>query len=192
MCSIRKTLKEQTGPLHRELDAIVGRYPPFDSERNYTVYLRSMQVLYKRFESPLDWVASVGGMPATAKSILESIESDLSTVPFRPGADPLDSAEAVPFTDSQKWGIAYVMEGSSMGARYMVRVAAEKLSAGVGTCFLQRLALDSKERWPEFVVALDESDCLTGEAIRGAEEAFRVAMEIFANVQKEEEKGVRQ
>lgn len=184
MKSIRQILREQTGPLHRSLDEIVGRCPPFESEANYEIYLRSMQQLYRTFQSVLDWTADQARLPQAAQLVVACIDDDVASMNV--DVPPLEAAalEIDGFSESQKWGIAYVMEGSSMGASFMIRIASEKLPAPIGTKFLERLASDSKNRWPEFISALDASGCEENDAINGANIAFQKAAEFFEATQQ--------
>lgn len=82
-----------------------------------------------------------------------------------------------------RWGHAYVLEGATMGARILSKIAKDQLGPGVSTRFLDGAAIDSHERWPAFVAALngvDEDGHQT--ALRGARQAFQFVTDQFSRL----------
>ncbi|MDB5613387.1 MAG: hypothetical protein JWQ22_1040 [Devosia sp.] len=88
-------------------------------------------------------------------------------------------------TTAQRLGVAYVLEGSSMGARMLVREAQKLgLRDDFGARHLARQAGDH-DRWRRFMTELETTTASHDEVIAGAEATFRFALSIYAKAAHE-------
>ncbi|MFK7821299.1 MAG: biliverdin-producing heme oxygenase [Planctomycetaceae bacterium] len=175
--NLRETLRETTAATHKELDRSVGDLKPFSSTARYSIYLQSMLELYVTYATAFDHAAQLAGLPRHADVVIESLKSDLNTV--EPSTNGTANRSATETTTAAAWGVGYTLEGSAMGASFMIRSAAEKLPNGTGLAFLERLSGDAKTRWPIFRDALVTADCDRAESVASAQGVFESAHQIF-------------
>jgi heme oxygenase len=128
--NVRQRLKIETAQPHKRLDDMMSARGPFDSAENYHWYLCGMHALYRHCESSITWVQQQANLPERGNSVLDLVRRDLATLNLEPLADaPLVSHEIKPDQDAAtQWARAYVMEGSSVGASFMVGGAKKKLA----------------------------------------------------------------
>ena len=192
--NLRDSLRSKTKDTHQELDDFVGEMRVFDSVTKYRVFLLGMNRLYQVFGSELDWASEQIGVPPSTAKLVSSIQSDGSFTSNELKWNDENSRQQLShygLSDDEacKWGAAYVLEGSAMGARYMVK-AAEKLiesqsseaADSISATYLQTLANESYERWPKFVEELNAADCDTSVAVQSAEQVFVAAKKIFVDL----------
>lgn len=185
--TLRAYLRSASSPLHGELDQMVGGIDPFSSHESYRLYLQSMDALYARFESSLDRASTLASLGVNCAAIRSCIAKDLSSTQDEGHvAEKVAAAEpGVAWSDAGCWGVGYTLEGSAMGASFMVRSVKANLPQPCTTAFLDHLATDAKLRWPAYCKALDQSDCSESEALEGARAVFQAAIEIFAKASSE-------
>jgi heme oxygenase len=116
--SFRFFLREQTRPSHERLDRLVG---PLDSAERYRAFLRASfahRFAVERYLQDAAWPEAFGGWrPSVIAPLMERDLADLG-LPL-PEVRPLDLSN-----DISRWiGVAYVQEGSSLGARLIVKMA---------------------------------------------------------------------
>ena len=184
--NLRQRLREETSASHARLDQVMGLYPPFASLDNYRRYLLGMDSLFQYCEASTTWVDSCVDLPARDKLVRSLIASDIATVsgteridgnsPFN-GNSPSDKSNSL--TEGTHWGRAYVMEGSAMGATFLVKQAEQELPADVGKSFLAQLARDAKTRWSIFADALASTDANPDDAVAAAKDVFDYAYNVF-------------
>lgn len=166
----RNALRIRTKDSHAELDEVVGAFPDI---RAYGDYLRATAAFRDAVEAVL---ASFEGW--RLKPISGFIHQDMADLGLSP-ASPR-SFPAQPRTDAWKMGVAWVLEGSSLGARVLTRRAgALGLDADHGARHLAILANDPA-RWRTFLAQLeawpmDDID----EAVAGATDAFGFALSVY-------------
>lgn len=167
---MRKELREQTRESHQRLDEIVGALDPFSNPQSYKLYLLSMYRLYERYADPLDRSSGLANLSLTSAELKACLVKDIGTVPEK---------FLVPRREwslAQTWGAGYVLEGSAMGARYIV----QQLDPDMPSSYLSRLANDSHQRWPKFIESLDEAGCDVNETVLAAKEVFDFAGDVFS------------
>ncbi len=168
---MRKELREQTRESHQRLDEFVGAIDPFSNEQSYKLYLVCMYRLYERYADPLDRSSKLAGLSRASEELRARIAEDVG---FLPEAMIIPERE---WTLAQVWASGYVLEGSAMGARYIVQQIDQSFSSN----YLTRLASDSQQRWPAFVESLEDAPCDVGETVAAAREVFKAAAEIFSD-----------
>ena len=180
--NVRRRLKSETASAHKKLDEMMSARGPFDSVENYQWYLSGMRVLCRYCEPSIEWVEKEAGLGGRERSLVELIDSDLATVSNAPapaGADFSTSLHAL--SVPSRWAQTYVLEGSAVGASYMIKGARMKLPPGLAVKFLTQLASDARQRWPVFVEALTESNIDADEAVTAACGVFELACRVFSS-----------
>jgi len=170
----RRSLREATATAHAELDAAVGE---FRSAREYKIYLRGIHAFRAAIEP--DFEASPIWTPTL---IAEEAANDLRDLAVAPlDVQPLVSNGASP---SAMIGRAYVLEGSGLGARVLVRSAqALGFHQEHGARHLWKQA-HAHENWRAFLVRLEQADVIIDAAIDEAVLSFvhaRAAMAAAAH-----------
>lgn len=148
--SFRFFLREQTRPAHERLDRLVG---PIDSGARYGAFLRASyahRLAVERYLAEPAWPEAFGDWkPAVIAPLMERDLADLGLAP--PETRSLDLSKDI----SHRIGVAYVQEGSSLGARLIVRMA-----AGLGfdgSHGARHLAAQAQglSNWQQFVGIID-------------------------------------
>lgn len=176
--SLRDRLREETKSAHKQLDAVAGALDAFSSAANYRIYLSCLHQLYVTFGEHIDWASGQAGIALTVEHLKSAIVDDIGGDLYMT-AKPTATAED---DEASKWAAAYVMEGSAMGARFMIKQIAEGSSSkeSLKCQYLEQLAADSFKRWPVFIAVLDKADCDPDRAVQAAVQVFETAKEIFA------------
>jgi heme oxygenase len=178
-------LKTETAEAHKRLDTMMSSRGPFDSADNYRWYLTGMHALHRHCQRSTRWVESHIGLEPRESELCRLIEADLTTIgkPLAlPAGDDLATSggQQNEIDISSRWAQAYVIEGSAIGASFMIRGARTQLAADVGCAYLTQLASDAKLRWPKFVAALNSADIDGDTAVAAASSVFENAYEIFS------------
>lgn len=172
-------LRAATGAAHARVDGVLGG--GLHSADDYRAYLRGMHRFVRDGEAAL---AHVPRALAGQRGRLESDMEALDVVPLPAAAQP---AAVVDRPGQLGW--SYVVAGSSLGARFLLReVRALGYAAGAGADFLSGHARG--DAWPAFLreldaAALTDTDhprlCAAAtEAFGHAESALRCAKEALA------------
>ncbi|HEV7257565.1 MAG TPA: biliverdin-producing heme oxygenase [Bosea sp. (in: a-proteobacteria)] len=175
MIEIRSFLRDETGELHRELDAIVGVF----SSR--AAYARFLQGTF-RHRAPVE-AALLGAVAQPSswrpRKLLPELKADLADL-----AIPLPEAE--PFCLSNDMaaylGAAYVLEGSALGARVLVK-GVDVLGFGpeFGARYLSAQA-GSLDSWRTLLPALEGLDRQAWDvAAQSARTVFSHAIQAFTS-----------
>ncbi|WP_293801337.1 biliverdin-producing heme oxygenase [uncultured Bosea sp.] len=176
MIEIRSFLRDETNELHRELDAIVGVFS------NRAEYVRFLQGTF-RHRAPVEAALLNADAARIAswqpRQLLPELETDLADL-----ALPLPAAEPFHLSNDMAsyLGAAYVLEGSALGARVLVKgVDALGFGSECGARYLSAQA-GSLESWRAILVALDGLDRLAWEAAaRAARAVFLHAIQAFTS-----------
>ncbi len=176
MIEIRSFLRDETSELHRELDGIVG---VFSSRAEYARFLQGTFRHRAPVEAALLTVAAAGVSSWQPRELLPDLEADLADL-----ALPLPAAE--PFALSNDiagfLGAAYVLEGSALGARVLVKgVDALGFGPERGARYLSAQA-GSLDNWRTLLVALEGLDRQEWDAAAQAARAvFLHAIQAFTS-----------
>ncbi|WP_376985691.1 biliverdin-producing heme oxygenase [Bosea sp. R86505] len=166
--SFRFFLREQTRPAHERLDRLVG---PIDSAARYGAFLRASYAHRAAVEGYLAeaaWPAPFGAWrPAALLPLLRQDLADLGLP--RPEVRPLDLSKDI----SRRIGVAYVQEGSSLGARLIVKMAAGLGFDGARGARHLAAQAGGLSNWQSFVGIIDGlSGVDQGAAVGAAVAAF--------------------
>ncbi|MFD2648469.1 biliverdin-producing heme oxygenase [Devosia albogilva] len=174
---MRDDLRQATRDIHQQLDDLVGG---FGTLAEYRRYLVASHTFRRAAESALPARESSWA----ALSIVNAAERDLADL----GCAPRAGAPALPqakLSEAWRLGAHYVLEGSGIGARLLLRRAeALGLSGAFGARHLAQQAAD-RERWPRFLALLDTSDADRVDARAGAHALFSLALAAHREVQHE-------
>lgn len=173
--SMALSIKRLTAPLHRTAEAVVEAASPMSSRTAYSRYLARLAPFYATIEPVLHGRLSdvVPDMRDRAK--LARIEADLRFL----GAAPDLACDVVPrvTSDAMALGVAYVLEGKTLGARFLLEQArrALGLDADHGAAFFAGYGPDTGRMWRTYRDALEAFVAERGQRARvlyGAEQAF--------------------
>ncbi len=176
--SLRARLRDATTGAHARVDAQLGamRHP-----HDYRAYLRGMHGFMAAVEPGLQRYA--GALGWTAPQWRADLAADLATVEAAPlpgAALPVHSADAA-------LGLFYVVEGSALGARLLLRrAAALGFDATRGAAFLGRHVEAGTARWPSFLALLAAMEPRTDarQACDAAVAGFEAADHFFHRAQE--------
>jgi heme oxygenase len=121
-------------------------------------------------------VADEVGIEDATADLIQCLREDLDEV-----GNPSLLSNARFESRCECWGVAYVMEGSAMGGRQILKsISTRGDSADFSTRYLSHLVAGSKGRWPKFLAALEIVDCDDASAVSAATSAFEYAYEVFS------------
>lgn len=179
----RFALRDLTRGDHERLDALVGEFSDTDA---YERYLEGMAVFRGAIERALenvDYPESFGSWRPSF--IFRQLEQDLKDL----GRDAPDASLLFDLPDDEDGllGVLYVLEGSALGARLLVRrAAALGFSADQGA---RHLAAQTSrpESWGNFVALLDGMVPAGLErAAEAARATFQAAIDAFSGIDNRE------
>jgi len=169
--------------LHAEVEAVVERAKMFDSVERYGDYLRRLTVFHERL-LPLQAIAAPATLPHWhhVRGHVDALAEDLASLSLRPPV-AMRSSVALASSPTAALGALYVVVGSSLGARVLVRRLATTLSstAGRASCATAYLtAQASSNDWPAFLRVLESEPITTSaELVAGANGAFACMLEVL-------------
>lgn len=169
-------VKRRTAGLHREAEAVVLATQLFDSTTRYRAYLARLHGFYAPLELRLARV-----LPLGARQKLPALRSDLRALGLDDAAiAALPIAALLPRIGSEAaaFGVAYVLEGKTLGARFLLAEAEAKLGldATHGAAFLAGYGPNTASMWTTFRGTMEAFVARAGQRRRvlaGAEATFR-------------------
>lgn len=175
-----KRLKAATRRAHEELDSFIMSATPFEDRINFGKFVQT-QYLFHRDLDALFSNAVLGELlpDLEGRRRLGYIEQDLAdlAIPVPPTQEVRFSATDTSFDLPEALGWLYVIEGSNLGAAFLLKDAAK---LGLDETFGARHLAGAPEgrglHWRTFVAALDTielSEEEEGRAVAGAEAAFQ-------------------
>ncbi len=174
--SMALAIKRLTAPAHRTAEATVARRAPFASHASYAAYLHRLHGFYAAVEPVLfERIADL--VPdAEQRRKLDLIRDDLRTLDV-----PLDVplCRAIPRMDgaATAMGVAYVLEGKTLGSRFLLEEARSQLEldAGRGASFFAGYGARTGPMWRAYLEALERFVARHGQraaVLHGAEATF--------------------
>lgn len=168
---LRAGLRHGTAHIHERLDAAVGE---FTDRASYGRYLQSTY----RFRAALE-PALMAGAPWPVQSLLADLRRDLADLelPMPAATPPAPRFEGT----AAQIGALYVLEGSGLGARLLLRRAeAIGFDEDFGARHLAHQTGD-KSRWRRFIALLEAAEDIDpARALAGAHAAFEIALSLYA------------
>jgi len=176
MIEIRSFLREETSELHRELDAIVG---VFSDRAAYARFLLGTFRHRAPVEAALLNAAAALGSAWRPRALMPALERDLADLALPP---PPSEAFHLSNDIAGFLGAAYVLEGSALGARVLVKgVDALGLGPENGARYLSAQA-GSLDSWRMLLIELEGLDREAwGLAAQAAKAVFRHAIQAFTS-----------
>ena len=176
---VRKLLRESTREAHDRLDQSVTGGQPLETVAGYGHYLDSMRKLYRGLAHQHDWVASECGLEQQAQHFAELILSDLMAIGY-PATTPDIEMASPSDSESFRWGVAYTLEGSAMGAMGMFKHMKSITEFEDDCRYLEAVSSNARNRWPTFCEHLESSVDNESEVVAGATFAFEYAYQLFS------------
>ncbi len=190
----RFRLRAVTAESHTRLEAATGAGEKpdgvFASVPAYLRYLHVMHSVRARLEADLDSAGAAGVFARWPDRKIALVLADdirdlggVPAVPHKP--DPHEAGAAAPMSAGAMLGVLYVLEGSSLGARLLSRLAS---AAGLGPEFGARhlfAQASDPQAWRDYVAILDTavlSEVEEAECERAASRTFEEFAEAFAAV----------
>jgi heme oxygenase len=176
---LRHRLREATAAAHHDLDA---QFAAFDltARSGYRRFLEASAAALLPLEAALERAGVTRlffDWPERARR--DAITADLA----RLGGIVRPMDEVGPLSRNAVLGIMYVLEGSRLGARYLLRTIAASADPGIAEARAYLGHGAGRPFWPSFLARL-EREPLTGEdeaeAIAGARQAFAMFAEAAA------------
>jgi len=184
-----KQLRAATGPMHTALEANPVSASLMSPEITSAIYMRYLSLMSEviSFSEKVVFPALMDIIPdLDQRHKLPQIHADLHALNFIGGADmklfyPVDKSFSVPFA----LGYMYVIEGSTLGGRVILKHIQSKLGIEEqkGGSFFSGYGADTGVRWKGFLSALTKYAESTGtgdEIIKGAQHAFAAIDHYFA------------
>ena len=168
---LRNALRAHTADSHSRLDREVGM---FNAIAPYKRYLQHTYAFRQGMEAELSTFKT---WPVA--NLVTLVGNDLADLDSAPLADA--SLDTIDHSEAYRLGMAYVLEGSGLGARLLVQRASDLgLTASYGARHLAAQT-DDPARWRSFLALLDTvpENQFDG-VLAGAERSFRFALSIYA------------
>jgi heme oxygenase len=163
---LRTALKRETAQLHLRLEARMETLGSFESQRGYSAWLITMQRLHALFAQDHDAGARQLGLEPLGDDLMQALAADTGMNVSAAPRPCLPAAHAI--------GVAYVLEGSAVGGRLLMR---RKTGLGnVPDAYLRLLVERSYARWPILKTRLET---LYATADNGAVQGARIVFETF-------------
>lgn len=156
MSARRRFLHERTGPIHRQLDECVGTFSDIPA---YLRYIRGMLAFRRPIETQLASTRLPAEFGAFAPNYLaDALGRDIAALGASPDVATASGGQSLPDLSADGLlGTLYVLEGSTLGARLLVRrAAALGLGPGNGAEHLQQQSSDLGN-WNAFAALLDSA-----------------------------------
>lgn len=172
---LRSALRARTASSHQELDQAVGHFGDLASYGAFAISSFRFRegVEAALADAPPGW--EVDPLAPVIARDLADLDLDV------PASAPAPAIR----TPAERLGVAYVLEGSAVGARLLVREAQKLgLSDSFGARHLALQAGDH-DRWRRFLAELETTTASHDEVIAAAEATFRFALSIYAKASHE-------
>lgn len=174
-----QTLKERTSDLHLEAERHVRILDPDATDATYARYLTKMF----GFHAPLELafarhaVLEATGFSAAQRAKRGWIAHDLAALGVD-GSPPLCADLPILGNARRAVGIAYVIEGSTLGGRYILAKMKSRFGhlMGRATRFLEGYRGETGTRWKQFGAIAERAlydDVAITTAVDGARDAFQ-------------------
>ncbi|NTJ43665.1 biliverdin-producing heme oxygenase [Agrobacterium larrymoorei] len=174
-----KRLRAATSQAHKLLDGFIMSLKPFESRENFGKFVQTQYLFHRDLDAFFSNDTLDKLLPdLKGRRRLGFIEQDLADLSLETPAvsDAHFSANNVDFDLPEALGWLYVVEGSNLGAAFLLKDAAK---LGLGETFGARHLAGAPEgrglHWRTFTAAMDEIELTPdeeGRVIAGAEAAF--------------------
>lgn len=170
---VHQFLRDGTRDRHEALDQGLALADGNVSPARYVAYLRAMLGWLEPVENrlwQLDWPATLRAEDRDGKSAL--IRADLRAAGDSAPVPQCPDAPRPRAADAYALGVAYVVEGSQLGGRFLAK-RLETLAPPLPLGYLRGYSDDVGPLWKGFLLHLDEAaQGHETQALRGAQDAF--------------------
>lgn len=170
---LSRTLKVETAPLHVRAEAAMGGLAPFGDLQQYIDALQRLRTFHERWESATrscDGLADA--VPDLAlRTRADKLDRDLASLRSAPCAT---ASPVMALSLPQALGALYVLEGSTLGGRLILREVERTLGLTdqCGASFFAGNGRRTGELWRSFCEALDRFSGETDAVVEGANDCF--------------------
>lgn len=170
-------LRAATAASHRGLEARIAIARPEVTLAEYTATLRAYLGYYLPLETRLESVvAPVPALQWECRRKSHLLAADLERLTGQPNGS-VEYAPIPALDDlASAVGAMYVLEGATLGGRYLLKTLGPQLAASDATAFLQCYGAATAQRWRQFVDYLWEI-----ESPRDRREAVTAAVATFSS-----------
>ena len=168
---LRDALRLQCMDIHMQVEEAVTAGAYFASLEGYRRWLGIMRQVHAEFAHACDTGSEALGLEPVSGALLQALKADLGG-----GLCPVGKART---HKSAAIGVAYVFEGSAMGARLLQRRIADL--EGAPTAYLDLLVTLSRLRWPATQGALAMYPGPQEAVVAGALEVFERLHQLFTD-----------
>lgn len=161
-------LRNGTRAIHRKTEHLFALDEAALTAQRYRRFLVVMSAVHERFAPGITTIeAAYGGSIEQLRTALQR-DLDLENGGEEIAAPASPTAESV----AHRWGHAYVLAGSSLGASVIRKRVRRFLPAATPSVYLDLSAASARHQWPLFLKALNESGINKTGALAGATDAF--------------------
>jgi heme oxygenase (biliverdin-IX-beta and delta-forming) len=154
---IAATIKRTTACIHVDAEETVRSFAPFASRDRYACYLRALRSFYGAIEPELALrLDGVVDDPSARFAKRHAIAADLAWLGADGGTSAIIRAPSLRSTASAL-GVAYVLEGKTLGARFLLAEARTTLDLDVdrGATFLAGYGARTGSMWNGYRASLE-------------------------------------
>jgi len=157
---IAASIKRSTAAVHVDAEAAVRSFDPFASIDRYASSLACLVPFYEGIEPRLvAWLGDVVPDAARRFDKAGAVRADLRSLGARPLPSRASRVVRTPRIDSvaRALGVAYVLEGKTLGARFLLAEARESLGLDVdrGATFLAGYGTQTGPMWNAYRASLE-------------------------------------
>lgn len=170
--SVHQVLRDGTRERHETLDQGLALADGGVSRAHYLAYLRALLGWLEPVERlwQLDWPAALRASARADKSAL--IRADLQAADDTAPVPQCPDAPAPKAADAYALGVAYVVEGSQLGGRFLAKRLAD-IVPPLPLRYLQGYGEEIGALWKSFLLHLDSAaQGQEARALQGAQDAF--------------------
>lgn len=164
MTPLRQRLRAETAAAHAGLERVMALDDPALTAARYGAALQVLQAIRAGWEPGVEALCPGSTGPQAAW-----LAADLASL----GLDPVPPAPPLPLTTAaEAWGVRYVLEGSALGGRMLLRsLAPLGFTADRGARTFAGRGEATGAAWRGFLVELEQVEDASG-VLRGAALAF--------------------
>jgi heme oxygenase len=158
--ALHQHLKLATAAAHSSLECVLAKRGYFDGREQYIHYLQRFLAFQNEAERALDTPLTIEAVPDwNERRRAHLARSDLATLGAQERHYARSSGRLPPVAArEQALGIAYVVEGSTLGGAYLLKqLAPLGITAAHGGSYLASYGQDRGRMWQRFLFTLEEA-----------------------------------
>ena len=152
-------LRDASANAHQDLEAVIDINASTQTLSRYSGLLKQFHAFHSFYEPVLTSLIGAGRLqyhPAGRRK-LPWLEEDLVSLGESPTSLPPRNFFVAPQSESEAWGCAYVIEGSTLGGRKISALLDTKpWIPGHSRRFFTGYGVGTRQKWSDFVDALED------------------------------------